>query len=78
MYLVLYGTGIRSRSDLNAVQAQLGGLNSPVAYAGEQKDFVGLDQVNVLLPRTLSGRGEIDVALTVDGRASNTVRINIK
>ena len=78
VYLLLYGTGIRSRSDLNAVQAQLGGLNSPVAYAGEQKDFVGLDQVNVLLPRTLSGRGEIDVALTADGRASNTVRIHVK
>ena len=78
VYLLLFGTGIRFYSSLNAVQAQLGGINLPVVYAGEHKDFVGLDQVNVLLPRTLNGRGEIDVALTVDGRASNTVRIHIK
>ena len=40
--------------------------------------FAGLDQVNLLLPRSLAGRGDVDVALTVDGKAANIVRINIK
>jgi uncharacterized protein (TIGR03437 family) len=39
---------------------------------------VGLDQANVRLPRNLIGRGEVDVALVVDGKTANTVRIGIK
>src|SRR6185503_14982835 len=34
-----------------------------------------LDQLNVSLPRTLAGRGEVDLVLTVDGRPANTVRV---
>jgi uncharacterized protein (TIGR03437 family) len=40
--------------------------------------FVGLDQVNIVLPRTLIGKGLINVVLTVDGKVSNTVQISIK
>ena len=40
--------------------------------------FVGLDQVNATLPKSLRGRGEVDVILTVDGLASNAVKIRIK
>ncbi|MBL8168727.1 MAG: hypothetical protein JNJ50_11265, partial [Acidobacteria bacterium] len=40
--------------------------------------FVGLDQINVPLPRSLAGRGEVDVVMTVDGVAANTIRIRIK
>jgi len=40
--------------------------------------MVGLDQVNVLIPRSLIGRGEVDVVLTVDGKPANTVRVAIK
>ena len=47
-------------------------------YAGAQGDFVGLDQVNVRLSNALAGRGEIDVVLTVNPKAANTVRINVK
>lgn len=78
VYLVLYGTGLRFRSALTAVKATVGGVATEIAYAGTQKDFVGLDQVNILLPRTLIGRGEADVVLTVDGQVANTVRVNIK
>ena len=35
----------------------------------------GLD---VRLPRSLMGRGLVDVAQTVDGKAANVVRINVK
>jgi uncharacterized protein (TIGR03437 family) len=37
-----------------------------------------MDQVNLLVPTSLAGRGEVDVVLTVDGVAANTVRVNIK
>jgi uncharacterized protein (TIGR03437 family) len=78
VYLVLFGTGLRFRSTLSTVKATIGGVNAEVVYAGAQPDFVGLDQVNVLLPRTLIGRGEVDVVLTVEGQVANTTRVSIK
>ena len=78
VYLILYGTGIRFRSALSAVTTSIGGTNAGVLYAGGDTGFVGLDQVNVLLPRSLAGRGEVDVVITADGKAANTVRIAIK
>jgi uncharacterized protein (TIGR03437 family) len=47
-------------------------------YAGPVANFVGLDQVNVGLPLTLRGSGEVNVVLTVDGQTSNAVTINIQ
>jgi len=78
VFLVLFGTGLRYRSSLPAVGARIGGTDAQVLFAGAQNDFAGLDQINVALPRSLAGRGEIDVALIVDGKMSNTVRISIK
>lgn len=78
MFLILYGTGIRHRGSLAAVTASIGGTAAQVDYAGPAPDFVGLDQLNVRLPRSLIGRGEIDIALTLDGVTANTVRVNIK
>jgi len=77
--LVLFGTGIRGRTSLAGVRLTVGGVSVPVAYAGEQPDFVGLDQVNTAaLPRSLRGRGLVDVILTVDGKAPNTVTVVIR
>ncbi len=77
VFLIPYGTGIRRRSSLMNVQATIGGASAPVEYAGPAPGFVGLDQLNVRLPRSLIGRGEVDVSLAVDGRAANTVQVNI-
>ena len=77
VFVELYGTGIRFRSDLSAVSATVGGVSAQVFYAGAQGQFVGLDQVNVLLPRSLAGRGEVNIALTVDGKAANVVTVGI-
>jgi uncharacterized protein (TIGR03437 family) len=60
------------------VTVKIGGMDAEVQYAGRQPEFAGLDQVNVLLPRELAGRGEVDVVLKVDGHAANLVRVNIK
>jgi uncharacterized protein (TIGR03437 family) len=77
VFLVLFGTGIRGRSALSGVTASVGGIASEVIFAGPQGRFDGLDQVNLRLPRSLAGRGEIDVALMVDGKAANTVQVEV-
>jgi uncharacterized protein (TIGR03437 family) len=78
VFLILFATGLRFRSALTAVSARLGGADAEVSFAGAQGDLIGLDQVNLRLPRSLAGRGEIDVALSVDGKTANTLRINVR
>ncbi len=78
VFLELYGTGIRNRSALANVTAKIGGVAAEVSFAGSQNYFAGLDQVNVKIPRSLIGRGEIEIELSVDGKIANVVKINIK
>ena len=78
VFLVLFGTGIRFRSSLGSVSATIGGLSSEVLAAQAVMGFVGLDQVNIRMSRALIGRGEVDVKLSVDGRAANTVQVKIR
>jgi uncharacterized protein (TIGR03437 family) len=78
VFLILFGTGIRFRSSLSHVIATIGGAYAEVSYAAAQPDFVGLDQINVLVPRSLAGRGEVDLLLTVEARIANGVTFNIK
>jgi uncharacterized protein (TIGR03437 family) len=78
VFLIVFGTGFRGRSSLSATSATMGGVNTEVLFAGAQGDLAGLDQANLRIPRTLAGRGEIDVVLRVDGKAANTVKINVK
>ncbi|HMV46787.1 MAG TPA: hypothetical protein PLD20_16900 [Blastocatellia bacterium] len=78
LFLVLYGTGIRHRSSLSAVTVNFGGLDAQVIYAGLQPDFIGLDQINVRVPRELAGRGDVFITLKADGVAANAVQVNIK
>jgi uncharacterized protein (TIGR03437 family) len=78
VFLVLYGTGIRNRSALSNVTANINGTNVPVLYAGVQPTYPGLDQVNLSLPTSLSGSGEVNIVLTVDGQTANVVSIDIQ
>jgi uncharacterized protein (TIGR03437 family) len=59
VFLILYGTGIRYVTKTTAAKATIGGVSSGVTFAGAQGGFVGLDQVNIKLPRTLIGKGEV-------------------
>lgn len=76
--LVLFGTGIRNRSSLSAVSVRLGGAVAPVQYASTAPGFVGLDQVNALVPRSLAGRGEVNIDLIADGKRANEVKVAIR
>src|SRR5262245_51627210 len=78
VFLVLFGTGLRNRSSLGSVNVKIGGINAEALYAGPQGSFVGLDQLNVSLPRSLAGSGDVDVNLTVNGMAANRLKVAIK
>jgi uncharacterized protein (TIGR03437 family) len=79
VFLVLFGTGLRGRSAPSAVTVTVGGENAEVTFAGAQPDFAGLDQVNARLPRTLAGRGSVNLVVTVDGQATtNAYTVNVK
>jgi uncharacterized protein (TIGR03437 family) len=78
VFLVLFGTGIRGRGTLANVVARIGGLTADVSYAGDQGGLVGLDQLNIRLPRSLAGRGDVEVVLLVENYVANVVQINVK
>ena len=77
VYLVLYGTGIAS-AGTTGTTVTVNGVNAQVFYAGSQNLFPGLDQVNVLLPASLAGKGTVEVQLTAGGVAANGVQIVIQ
>jgi uncharacterized protein (TIGR03437 family) len=76
-YLMLFGTGIRGVSSQSGVRVTIGGVDVPVLSAGAQMQYAGLDQVNIELPGSLRGRGDVDVALVVDGKPANVVTIRV-
>ena len=78
IYLLLYGTGIRGRRDPVTATATIGDVALPVEYLGSQGFFSGLDQVNVLLPKSLKGKGEVDLFLTINGDVTNKVRVKVR
>jgi uncharacterized protein (TIGR03437 family) len=75
--VVFYATGIR-RALESQVTVSIGGVNVPVAYSGTQGFFTGLDQVNVQLPASLAGRGDVPVILSVAGKIANPARMTFK
>jgi uncharacterized protein (TIGR03437 family) len=85
VFLVVFATGMRRALDPNgdgnlseSVRVLLGGDQLTPFYAGIQADYVGLDQINVELPRTLIGRGELSFSVAVSGFApSNLAQIMI-
>lgn len=79
--LVLFGTGWR-QADPSEVQVSIsnnaGGVFCPLQYAGRQPTIEGLDQINVFLPQTLAGKGDVTVRVTVAGIRANDVQLKIK
>ena len=73
---VLFGTGFRFQS--GAPSATAAGVPLTPAYAGLQGQLVGLDQINLLIPETMRGKGETDLVFQFDGQAANAVRIKVR
>ena len=76
LFLELFGTGISGGS--SNVTVTINGQAALVLFAGAQSQFPGLDQVNVPLDLNLRGAGVVPVVVTVDGRHSNTVFIDVQ
>jgi uncharacterized protein (TIGR03437 family) len=72
-YVTLFGTGLRNSADL---RVRISGIEVTPFYAGPQGHFVGLDQVNFVLPPNLPS-GSNDLLLTTGGRASNHVQLMV-
>jgi uncharacterized protein (TIGR03437 family) len=75
--LIAYGTGFRAAAQ-SAVSATIGGTASPFVATAAAPGFEGLDQANILIPRSLIGRGSVDVIFMADNKPANTLTINIK
>lgn len=86
LFLVLFGTGgivtvgvgNNTQTNLQSYEITIGGTPAQVTYVGLQPSYVGLVQTNVLLPRSLMGRGDAEVKLRAIGREANPVTINIR
>jgi uncharacterized protein (TIGR03437 family) len=73
--LQFFASGVRDGSE---VRVQIAGRDVPILYAGPAEHFAGLDQVNVTVPRSLAGSGDVDVVLSVDGRTASPLHLQIQ
>jgi uncharacterized protein (TIGR03437 family) len=91
LYLVLYGTGIKLRANLNSVTVTFRSVSTsqevtvPTQYAGAQGDYPGLDQLNVLLDRNIfqNLHGDFYVTVRVDDpeakdKSTNRLRVRFE
>lgn len=76
-YLVLFGTGIAGGGTA-LTSATINGVTAPVIYAGPQGGESGLDQVNIQIPASLAGKGNVNVQLTTEAIAANPVQITVQ
>ena len=60
------------------VTATIGGVNASVSFAGLAPFFVGLYQVNVVVPGGVEAGPAVPLVITQDGIASNTVTIAVE
>ena len=76
VYLTLFGTGLQA-AGTSGVQVTVNGVTAPVLYAGPSA-YTGVDQVNIQLPASLAGKGNVNIALTAGGIPANAAQVTIK
>jgi uncharacterized protein (TIGR03437 family) len=74
--LILYGTGIRRGGQ--AVKVRIAGQDLTPAYAGAQPQYPGVDQVNVPLPSSLRGAGDVTILIVIGDQLSNSVVVHFQ
>ncbi len=85
IFLVLFLSGIRTAADPNrdgnvneSVRVIINGSVLVPDYAGSQGTFIGLDQVNLELPRTLQSSNYLDLVVSIlGGQSSNLVSLAV-
>lgn len=73
--LVMFGTGLRGDRNL---RVRVDGLEIQPSFAGPQAEYPGLDQVNITLPATLAGRGDVPVMIETGFMASPASLVRIR
>ncbi len=82
VFLVLYATGLKGVPDTDGnpnngaaenVRVMLGGVAVSPEYVGPSP-FTGVEQINVLIPRELFGRGRINLSLTGTDRLGGVAK----
>ncbi|MGE0131235.1 MAG: tandem-95 repeat protein [Blastocatellales bacterium] len=79
VFLILYLSGVH-RATAGSIRVLIGGIEATPLFSGPAPGFVGLDQINVEIPRdpNLIGRGVVNVSVTAAGyTASNLVDIEM-
>jgi N-acyl-D-amino-acid deacylase len=74
----LEATGIRGQTDVAGISARIGDEPAEVLSMQPSASAPGVDMVTVRLPRSLAGRGELDVIVTVSEKSSNSVKIVVQ
>jgi uncharacterized protein (TIGR03437 family) len=78
LVVTFYGTGFRNLTPPAIASVSIGGVAAQILYIGAQPQYPGLDQLNVVVPPSLAGAGEVPVILTAGGQTANVVTINIQ
>lgn len=85
-WLMLFATGLRNVAAANpndangvaeSVMVTINGVPANVTFAGPAPGFDGLDQINVIIPPSLAGAGQVTVRVTVGGQTANPVTFRI-
>lgn len=74
--LEIFATGMDSVS-ASDVEVTMGSHAAQVLYGGPQGSFVGLDQINVVIPQSLAGSGSVSITVAAKGQTANTVNVTI-
>ncbi|HMV46210.1 MAG TPA: Ig-like domain-containing protein, partial [Blastocatellia bacterium] len=77
VFLVFFLSGLRN-ADPAQVRVILGGDEFAPVFAGAVPGAAGLDQINLLLPRELTGKGDLNLVVKApNARLSNSAKIQI-
>jgi uncharacterized protein (TIGR03437 family) len=78
VFLILYLTGARGIVDASETRILIGGAEYIPDYVGVAPGFLGLEQINMRLPRSLpTGLLQVSFVYLADGRAANACEIEI-
>jgi uncharacterized protein (TIGR03437 family) len=78
VFLILYLTGARGIVDASETRILIGGAEYIPDFVGVAPGFLGLEQINMRLPRSLpTGLLQVSFVYLADGRAANACEIEI-
>jgi uncharacterized protein (TIGR03437 family) len=90
VYVSLFGTGWRFANSAsggkasseraapsNTITVEVNNQSVEVLYAGAQPEYLGLDQINIKLPRDLPP-GVYPMVIKIGGQMSNTVLLRVE